>query len=223
MDSTCSGDGVKITGNNETVPGGITSNGTFLYSGNSNTSLGGTSFGGPSTTPLCTSTPGSATYTPAGQTRVTSVTPWPIDYSTAALKPPCNFSAASYTMATGNAPGVYCATGQIIIPAGTTLSGITMIAAGFDVSGNNISDTPASNANGLSIYQTGSTLLNFSGNGVTAQSIFAPTAEVELSGDSAGNILGGFIEAYDVWINGNNHQINGTGPPSSSTAGALQG
>jgi Putative Tad-like Flp pilus-assembly len=93
----------------------------------------------------------------------------------------------------------------------------------FTISGNGISVGSASTGNGLSIYETGTSPSAIVGNNVDANMIFAPQAEFQISGNPSNNVMTGFIEAYDVTINGNNHQINGTGPPSTGFTGALQG
>jgi Flp pilus assembly protein TadG len=222
-DSSCSGDGIKITGNNANVPGGITSNGTLTVSTNNNTSLGGTTYGGPSS---CSDSVSGGTFA-SGPTLNPNLTPWPFDYSNAALKPPCDFTdnssgTAFSTLTASSTPGVYCApSGTISIPGGT-YTGFTFIANNIAITSNNTTITPASNANGLGIYYLGTSLFNISVNGFSTSTIFAPNAEVELSYNSSTSALTGFIEAKDVWLNGNNEKIIGTGPPSTGYVGALQ-
>jgi Flp pilus assembly protein TadG len=219
MDSTCTGDGIKITGNNESVPGGITSNGNFSQNGSGTNTFGGTTFGGPNGCPGS----GSGTFA-AGPTSLGSLTPWPFDYSLAALKPACTQSAASFSFTTtSNTDAVYCATGNISISQNVHLPNATLIANSFTIPGNNVIVGSASTGNGLSLYETGTTALAIAGNGISFNTVFAPNAEVQISGNSSGNVMNAFIEAFDVTISGTNHTINGTGPPSVGFVGALQG
>ncbi len=225
MDSTCTGDGIKISGNNIKVPGGITDNGTFSQSGTSaNNTFGGTTFGGPNN---CTDTfSTSSTYANPGgaPTALNSLTPWPLDYSSAALKPACTQSGVSFNFATtSNTDAVYCATGNITIAGGVSLPNATLIADSFTFSGTGISVGSASTGNGLSIYETGISPLVISHQNFTANTIFAPQAEVQISGDSSNNTLTGFVEGYDVTLVTNNYTIIGTGPPSFGFVGALVG
>jgi hypothetical protein len=218
MDSSCGGDGVSIDGNGESIPGGITSNGSFTQKGQG--SFGGTTYGGPNG---CSSSKDQGTFA-SGPTPLASLSPWPFDYSLPALKPACTQSAPTFTFSSSNnTDAVYCATGKISISDGVSLPNATLIGGSFSINGNNISVGSASTGNGLSIYQTGTSTLEITGNNVNANTIFAPQAEVLIDGNSSNNTMNSFVEAFDVSIKGNNHTINGTGPPSVGFVGALQG
>ena len=131
----------------------------------------------------------------SGPNPLASLSPWPFDYSLPALKPACTQSAASFTFSSGNSiNAVYCATGNISISDGVSLPNATLIANAFTINGNNI-------------------IIN---------TIFAPQAEVLIDGNSSNNTMNSFVEGFDVSIKGNNHTINGTGPPSVGFLGALQ-
>jgi hypothetical protein len=75
-------------------------------------------------------------------------------------------------------------------------------------------------ANGLLLYQTGTTQLTVNGNTLSGGTIFAPDATVVLNGNSGSN--SGFVEALDLVVNGNNWSFTGTGPPlGGGSSGAL--
>jgi Flp pilus assembly protein TadG len=210
-DSTCSSTGVALNGNAMTINGAIISNGSLSASGNSNSSYGPATYGGPNHCSFSNKGSGSFASTP---TATTTLNPYPYDFRD--HPPTCTFSSAAFTWSSDNATipsGVYCATGAITL-SGNNLNGtdVTFIAATIVVTGQNSTYTAPSDTN-LLFWVTGTTTLDITSNSITiGGTIFAPTASVIIEGNAGGT---GFIEANDVIINGNSSYV-GSGPVTTS-------
>jgi Flp pilus assembly protein TadG len=215
-DTSCSGAGITISGSSQHISGGVHSNGKISIPG-ANNALGPTTYGGPNSCPP-PPTGGSNTYT-SGPTLDTANVPWPIDYTSyGANAANCTYTSAStgtaYSFGTNSAtipPGVYCALNGTISVTGTSIiaAGVTFIAKTITLN-NTLAITPASGANGLTIYQTGTATMNLSGSGLLqGGTIFAPNAAVQIGGSGTES---GFIEAKDITISGSSFTFIGTGP-----------
>jgi hypothetical protein len=102
------------------------------------------------------------------------------------------------------------ANGQITVN-GSGISGSTiLIGTTLRLSGSNMSLAPYPGYQNLSLYQTGSQLLKISGSNYTGGTIFAPNADLHLTG--SGSALG-MLEAQNVQLNGSGFSFTGNGPP----------
>jgi Putative Flp pilus-assembly TadE/G-like len=226
-DTSCTGTanltGVSVTATGASINGAVISNGYLSVTGGSD-ALGPTTDGGPNgCTPKVTGT--GDTFT-TGPTPNPTAQTWPTDYTSYGA----NTSNCTSTYAgtgtlllpvTGQTipPGVYCApNGTISITASNiTATGVTLIAKSFTLSGSPINITPAAGANGLTIYQTGTTELDLTTSGLLqGGTVFAPNAPVRVSGSGTES---GFIEAKDVWVSGSSFTFTGTGPSSAGIGG----
>jgi Putative Tad-like Flp pilus-assembly len=226
-DTSCTGTanqtGVSVTATGASINGAVVSNGYLSVTGGSDT-FGPTTYGGPNT---CTDkvTGTGDTFT-TGPTANSTTQTWPTDYTSYGTNTAnCTSTyAGTGTLllpATGTTipPGVYCApNGTISITAsGITATGVTLIANAFTLSGSPINITPAAGANGLTIYQSGTTQLNLTTSGLLqGGTVFAPNAPVRVSGSGTES---GFIEAKDVWVSGSSFTFTGTGPSSAGIGG----
>lgn len=220
-DSTCSpSGGVAITGNNTDVNGGVISNGSLNEAGQNNT-LGPTSYSGPGGCP--DSITGLHNTFTSGPTADPTLTPFPVDYRN--NPPACTFSGTNFSWTQNNfaiPDGVYCATGSITVTGNNMSGNVTFIANSVSITGNSESFTPYAGTNNLFIWQTGSSTMTLTGNTFGAGgTIFAPTADITIDGNSA---VTAFVEADDVAITGNNFTINGSGPiiPGVATDSLVQ-
>jgi Flp pilus assembly protein TadG len=227
-DTSCTGTanltGVSVTATGASINGAVISNGYLSVTGGSD-ALGPTTDGGPNgCTPKVTGT--GDTFT-TGPTPNPTAQTWPTDYTSyGANASNCTYTSAStgtaYSWPTGGAtipPGVYCAPNGTISVTGSniTATGVTFIAKAFTLSGSPINITPAAGANGLTIYQTGTTELDLTTSGLLqGGTVFAPNAPVRVSGSGTES---GFIEAKDVWVSGSSFTFTGTGPSSAGIGG----
>lgn len=206
-DTSCTGLGITFQrGNGVTVTGGMRSDGALNVAGGSGSSYDATTYGGPN---HCADNVPPGAF-PAGYPQADPTDyPWPIDFTNSA--PACTYSATSYSWTSGSIPaGVYCATTSITVTnSGGPVSGnVTFIAPTISIAGNNNNLTPYSK--NLLIYQTGSTPLNITGNNMQGGWIFAPNAQVVITGNNGTS--SGFVEAQDINVTGNNWTMTGNGP-----------
>ena len=215
-DSSCAGKGIQETSNNITVNGAVHSNGALGITGNNN-AFGPTTYGGPSS--CAGGAVGSNNTFTSGPSVDHSLEPWPNDYTS--NSPPCTYSGTTFSWIGSGITipsGVYCASGAITITGNNIGGTVTLKAASFSMIGNNLSLTPY--WNGLAIYQTGASALAITGNNLNGGTVFAPNAEIDVTGNNA--TTSGFIEGKDVVITGNNFTITGTGAPvGGSSVGYL--
>lgn len=228
-DTSCTGTvnatGVSITASGVNILGGVESNGYLTVTGSPD-SLGQTTYGGPN---LCTdNVTGTGDTFTSGPTPNSANVPWPVDYTSYGANPAnCTYTSAStgtaFSWGTPGAtipPGVYCALNGTISITGSNVTGtgVTFIAKTIVITGASPSLTPAAGANGLLLYQTGSTELDLKSSGLLqGGTVFAPNAFVRESGTG---IDSGFIEAKDVRISGASFSFTGTGP-STGGIGAI--
>jgi type II secretory pathway pseudopilin PulG len=213
--SSCStSGGVDITGNNTLINGGVVSNGSLNEAGQNN-ALGPTSYGGPGS--CADSITGLHNTFTSGPTADPTLTPFPIDYRD--NPPACTFSGSNFSWTQNNfaiPDGVYCATGSITVTGNNMSGNVTFKANTVSITGNSESFTPYAGTNNLFIWQTGPSPMTLTGNTfATGGTIFAPSADVTINGNSA---VTAFVEANDVTITGNNFTINGSGPIQTGVA-----
>jgi Flp pilus assembly protein TadG len=198
MSTTCTDAGATINGSSIVVKGGTHSNGSVTVSGASNDS-GPTTYGGPHG---CGYTQNGANNASGGVAPIVdpNVEPWPIDYSklTYPSPPPCTFTAANFSWATGGIipPGVYCATTGNI-----TLSGSSLNATGCTF----IAQQGTIDIGGSSITTSG----NFFANG-TNGSINVHGSNISLNGVLEATGANGQINITGAGINGNVTMIGTT-------------
>jgi Flp pilus assembly protein TadG len=248
--------GINLGTNNLTITGGIESNGSLTSSSNSGTQFGSGTFG-----TGCTYTGSTSNWTTPPFAASPQNWPIDYRNSTPVSQGAAGCTSSfsgNYTYSTpvtvSSTNVVICATGTLTVSASATNSctpsttvtscpGITFEAPQIIVQGSGLNlSAPYSNGTyGLLAYQSGpssaaaSTCAN--GMGLSANSstlngaIFAPNAEIEITGNSSGT---GFIEGNTVITGGDNggalcgngssgngFSIIGDGPPVASNGYAL--
>jgi Flp pilus assembly protein TadG len=215
-DTVCSGYGITLESNNATIQGAVHSNGHIDGQGNGN-AAGVVTYGGPNNCSATNMTGGGNSYT--SLTRDPTTWPWPKDFSGANTPACTQNTTGNLTISTNPTSGVICATGTITI-SGSNLSGnVTFIAPTVVLGGTNNHFSPYPGANGLFIYQTGSTGMVIGGSNVSGGTIFAPNADVQISGSNF--TATGFIEAKSIRVTAGNFTLIGDGPLVAGSSGAL--
>ena len=213
--TSCATPGITIGGNGPVISGAVESNGSLTLSSNGQgtASVDGAVYGGPNNCPYTNS--GKVSF--VGPNEPVNGSPQQFPWPEAWTMPTCDHTVSgAYTLPNG-ASGIYCdPTGTITIGNNTTAA-VTLIANGFSF-GQHATLTPAADGPtapddpqlGLLLWYTGTTTFDVSPqNSSFTGSIYAPNAQITMSGNSA---ITGFIEAQGVTISGNSFTLTGTGP-----------
>jgi Flp pilus assembly protein TadG len=235
-DSSCGSSVGLLLGTNGglTIPGGVHSNGSITAS-NSGGVYGPSTYGGPSG---CSFNPNSGTtqngtcvnsYNSACAPTVDSkAEPYPVDYRNTFFTNPasCTFSGTDKNFQNDDgatlANGTYCFQ-TIEFNSGNLKCTCTFWASqSFTFNDTNQNFTP--DFGNLTFYYSGTGSLNINSNGnswlLNGGTIFAPYASVTINTPGTG--VSGFVEAYDVTLNGNGPTVwTGTGPSSGTGSSAL--
>jgi hypothetical protein len=214
--TTCGTGIITIPGSNQSIVGGVRSNGALTIPGSNNT-LGTTIYGGPNNCSWTSSGSGNTYGGAASPTRDATNYDWPEPWPTSAAEIAtygitCNFSASSYSW--GNnvtiPSGTYCASTQISIPGSNVTGNVTLIAPKIQLSGSSIHLWPY--YSDLLMDHYGNTDFNIAGSTQNfTGTIFVPNARLGISG-SSGSLFNVFLEGDHFSISGSNWSLTGTGP-----------
>jgi hypothetical protein len=224
--TTCGGsNGFGNTGSNETVAGGVHTNGQFKQTGGTNT-YGTTTYGGPNN---CSETDSGTGNNYGGQsapTRDSSNTAWPEPWPSSAAQIAsygisCTYSGATFSFSTGNTTipsGTYCYTTKITISGSSDHCTCTFIAPQVSITGSSETFQPyyqdlLIDAYGSNISLSGSKQ-SFTG------TVFVPNSTLTMTGSSDG-LYNMFLEGLNVSISGSDWLLTGTGPSMGSAGSQL--
>ncbi len=225
--TTCGGsNGFGNTGSNETVSGGVRTDGQFKQTGGTN-SYGTTTYGGPNN---CSESDSGTGNTYGGQstpTRDSTNYPWPEPWPTSAAQIAsygisCTYSGATFSFSTGNTTipsGTYCYTTQIKVTGSSDHCTCTFIAPQVSITGSSENFQPY--YQDLLIDNYGATNISLSGSNQSfTGTVFVPNATLTMSGSNNG-LYNMFLEGLNVSISGSGWLLTGTGPTTGYAGSQL--
>jgi hypothetical protein len=219
-DEACDGFGYGSNGNDQTIRGGIHSNGHFKVNGNDIT-IGGATAGGPNG---CEPEVNGARIAfgesdePMLQEEFQE---WPAYFTESEFT--CDYRARTFQFNTRGMTipsGVYCATEKFVSNGDYITGNITVLAPEIQVDGNHQKFTPY--ANDVLFFGTGTKDLIVNGDSSEWEGIiFCPLCRVKIDGNQE-SILRGLIEAFHVEVNGNGFTMEGTGEMTQDFIGLIE-